>query len=422
MKRPTLPIVFLILFVDLLGFGLIIPILPAYIKSFAGTPMSYAMVLASYSLMQLLFNPLWGRLSDRVGRRPVVVVSVLGSVLGFTLFATARSYAMLLAARSLTGIMNSNIAAAQSIIADVTPPEHRAKRMGMTGVAFGLGFVFGPALGGLLSRFSAWGPAPLVRAGEWLVRGDAARLDLAAPALLAALLAAAGLVLALGWLPETNPAHLRRAARAIGPAQWAAALGRPEVGLLILVFFASTFAQSVSTSMLPLFLQEHAGTLHFRPDRVAENTGYLMAFVGVMIALTQGVLIRPLLRVVHEPGLVVAGTLLMTASLMWLPYAPAVPPLLGSLSLLALGSGVGTPALTSLVSRRTVGAMQGVVLGAAQSMGSFARFLGPVWGGFTHQHFGHGAPYVTGGACMGLAFLLSLAATRPVRAPVHAEE
>jgi MFS transporter, DHA1 family, tetracycline resistance protein len=422
LKRSTLFIVFLIVFLDLLGFGLIIPILPSYISWFGAGPMAYGVVLASYSLMQLLFNPLWGHLSDRFGRRPIVLVSVLGSVLGFVMFGLARSFVMLLLSRVLTGVMNSNIAAVQSIIADVTPPKDRARRMGLTGVAFGLGFVFGPALGGILSRFSAWGPRALVHAGQALVGGDAHRLDLGAPAFVAALLALVSFALAAGLLPETNPSHLRSAARGVGPRQWVGAVSRRDVGTLILLFFVSTFAQSISTSMIPLFLSEHAGQYHFRPDRVAENTGYLMAFVGVMIALTQGGLIRPLLKVMQEAWLIVAGMLLMAVSLVWLPYSPSIPMLMGSLCFLAVGSGIGTPSLTSLISRRTEGSMQGVVLGAAQSMSSFARFLGPLWGGFTHQHLGHQAPFVSGGIFMVLAFLISVTALRPARAQAAVEE
>jgi DHA1 family tetracycline resistance protein-like MFS transporter len=255
-----------------------------------------------------------------------------------------------------------------------------------------------------------------------LVGGDAHRLDLGAPAFLAALLALVSLVLAATMLPETNPAHRRGAARDVGPREWVAAVSRRDVGLLILIFFVSTFAQSISTSMIPLFLKEHQVQYHFRPDRVAENTGYLMAFVGVMIALTQGGIIRPLLKVMREPWLIVTGMLLMAISLVWLPYSPTIPILIGSLCFLAVGSGLGTPSLTSLISRRTEGSMQGVVLGAAQSMSSFARFLGPLWGGFTHQRLGHAAPYVTGGAFMVLAFLISLTALRPAGAPAAVEE
>ncbi|MBI5836899.1 MAG: MFS transporter [Candidatus Eisenbacteria bacterium] len=422
MKRSTLPIVFLIIFLDMLGFGLIIPILPAYIGWFGAGPLAYGVVLASYSLMQLIFSPLWGRLSDRIGRRPVVLISVVGSVLGFTLMGVARTFLMLLLSRVITGIMNSNIAAAQSIIADITPPRDRAKRMGLTGVAFGLGFVFGPALGGILSRFSSWGPGFLVRAGEALVGGSAQRLDFGAPAMFAAMLSVVSLVLAATLLPETNPEHLRSTARSAGPRAWLAAVSRRDVGVLIVLFFFSTLAQSISTSMIPLFLKEHSAQYGFRPDRVAENTGYLMAFVGVMVAITQGGIIRPLLKVLREPWLIVAGMLLMAISLVWLPYSPSIPILMGSLLFLAVGSGIGTPSLTSLISRRTDAAMQGVVLGAAQSMSSFARFLGPLWGGVTHERLGHAAPYVSGGIFMVLAFIISLTALRPAAVPVHAEE
>ncbi len=388
MKRSTLPIVFLIVFVDLLGFGIIIPVLPFYAKHFGHGPTSYGLLLGGYSLMQFLFNPLWGRLSDRIGRRPVVLISVAGSIVGFTLFGMAGSFAMLAFARLLAGIMNSNVAAAQSMVADVTPEGGRAKALGLVGAAFGMGFVLGPAIGGVMSRFGY-----------------------SAPAYLAAGLAAMNFVLALRLLPETNPAHRRTSGPALTFARWKDTVARPDVGNLVLIFFVSTFAYSIITTALPYILLEN---FHVSLEKAGEKTGYLFFFVGVVITITQGGLIRPLLKVLPEGWLVVSGCFLMFVALVMLPYSLTLALLLVALALLALGNGLSQPSLNSLLSRRTSSADQGLVLGSAQSMNSLGRFLGPIWGGFMYDQWGAHATFLSGGAFMCVAFLISLSALRSV--------
>jgi MFS transporter, DHA1 family, tetracycline resistance protein len=389
LKRPILSTVFLIVFVDLLGFGIIIPVLPFYAKHFGHGPTAYGLLLGGYSLMQFVFNPLWGRLSDRIGRRPVVLISVAGSILGFLLFGLARSFALLVAARLLAGIMNSNIAAAQSMVADVTEEDARAKGLGLVGAAFGMGFVLGPAIGGVMSRYG-----------------------FGAPAFLAAGLSFVNLILAWTLLPETNPAHKRTSGRTLTFGRWLDTVGRPDVGRLVIIFFISTFAYSIITTALPYILLEN---FHVSLEHAGEKTGYLFFFVGVVITVTQGGIIRPLLRVAPEGWLVVGGCLLMLISLVMLPYSLTVALLLVALGLLALGNGISNPSLNSLISRRTASADQGLVLGTAQSMNSLGRFLGPIWGGFVYDRWGSHATFLSGGAFMGVAFLMSLNALRPAR-------
>jgi MFS family permease len=387
LKRPTLLIVFLIVFVDLLGFGLIIPILPFYAKTLGAGPATYGVLLGIYSLMQFFFNPWWGRLSDRIGRRPVVLVSVAGSVLGFLLFGLAKSILMLFVARILGGIMNSNIAAAQAMIADITPGEGRAKSQGLLGAAFGLGFVFGPAAGGLLSRYGV-----------------------GVPAFAAAGLAALNFFLALTLLPETNPKHQRMERPSI---PFLSVLAKPEVGALVMVYFLTNFAQVTATTVLPLFLLDH---LHVLPAKAGEMTGYLLALVGVLLVITQGGLIRPLLKVVREGWLIAAGSLLMLASVALVPFSSTLMLLGAALGLLAVGNGLAIPSITGLISRLTDSHEQGAVLGTNQSMASLARVLGPIFGGFVYSRWGQKAPFLAGGAALAIALFLSLNTLRPVAA------
>lgn len=355
MKRSPLLVIFITIFIDLVGFGIVIPVLPFYVEGtrFNATPRAVGLLFASYSVMQLIFTPVLGRLSDRYGRRPVLLISIIGTGIGFLIIGFARTLWMLFAGRVLDGITGGNISTAQAYIADVTTKEDRAKGMGMVGAAFGLGFVFGPAIGGLLSR---WG--------------------ISVPFLFAAGLAFANATLLYFTLPETvTKDHPARVSAATGRwSQLLRALKQPKLAFILTIYFLFVVAFSVMTSSFALFTM-------FRFGYDAHSTGWLFVYVGIIGAIIQGGLIGRLVKRFGESSLIIAGAFLFSLSLAAIPLTG---PNTGLLTLLlvgggfALGNSLATPSLTGLASKSVGPGEQGGVLGVTQSAASMARTVGPL--------------------------------------------
>lgn len=390
--RSPLALVFLIVFIDLMGFGIVIPLLPLYGEAYSPTPMAFGFMMAAYSLMQFLFAPLMGRISDRFGRRPVLLLSLAGTVAGYLLFAFQDSFLLLVVARVVGGAMGANVATAQAVIADITGPEDRARGMGLIGAAFGLGFILGPALGGTAYRFGH-----------------------SFPGALAAALSATALLLAWFTLPETWPPD-RRARAPVSASGWfrprhlGAALRHPQVGLLLVLFFLSTFAFANFESTFALLLLERFGL-------TMVQVTYLFVFIGVLAALVQGGLVGRLARRYGETRLIVSGAVLLLPSYLAMTAVASIPALLAVLPFLALGAGLVGPALSSLVSRLSAEDEQGGILGVYQSMASMARILGPFWGVYAFSRFGSATPYWTAAGTGALVLLLALVLrSRPVDA------
>lgn len=380
-RQASLGILFLVVFVDLLGFGMVIPVMPIYAEHLGASEAATGWLSTGYSLMQFVFAPIWGRLSDRVGRRPVLLVSIAMTAVAFLLYGVAASFAVLLVSRLFAGAATANIAIAQAYVADVTTPEGRAKGMGMIGAAFGLGFVFGPAVGGLLAAHS-----------------------LSTPGFVAAALSILNLVGAFFLLPE--PAQHVAAARQRGRFEALfAELRKPGIRKLLVIFFVVTFAFSAMEATYAFLSQRHYGL-------DARHVGWVFAYIGVIVVLVQGGLIGPLTRRYGEKKLLVAGAVLQALSLAALPFATGVPGLLLATAPLALGSGLTSPSLSSLLSKFSRAEDQGGTLGIGQSASALGRIFGPLTGTMSFSAW-HAAPYLGGAVLMGIGAAVAATVDAP---------
>jgi multidrug resistance protein len=376
-----LVIIFVTVFIDLLGFGIIIPLLPFYAQSFGANAFTIGLLGTVFSLMQFLVAPLCGRWSDRVGRRPIILAGLLASAVAYVALALADSLALIFAARILGGIAGGNIPTAQAYIADITTHENRAKGMGLVGAAFGLGFIIGPALGGILTRFGH-----------------------ATPMWCAAALCFANFGAALFLLPESR--HGDRDRVSLGRLDLLQR-ARRHAGLLplLFVFFMASTAFSGFEATFALFTERRFG---FNAERI----GYVFAFIGVVLALVNGVLVGRVVPILGERRLIPMAIALIALGLLLVPATPSVPWLFAVCGTMAVGMGFNNPSLTSAVSRLADPADQGGMLGLAQSLAALGRIVGPAWGGFLFDRIGIATPFVSAAAVMSIALLLSVAGVK----------
>lgn len=352
-------IIYITVFIDLVGFGIVIPALPYYVEgnAFQATPFEIGLLFASYSLMQFIFSPILGSFSDRVGRRPILFFSLLGSAIGYLLIGYAAALWMVFAGRIISGITGGNISTAQAYIADVTSRENRAKGMGLFGAMFGLGFIFGPAIGGILSRYG-----------------------IGVPFLFAAALSLLNAISIYFILPETvkKDANLALPQRRNRFIELFSAFKNQRFGTLTAVYFFLVTAFSIMTYAFVLYTIERFGY-------TAEQNGYLFAFIGILAVIFQGGVFNSLVIKFGENWLTIVGCLLMAASLFLIPFiSPQTGGLIGLLgvtALLAIGNSMASPALTSLASKISSDEEQGKSLGVMQSGASLARAIGPAIGG-----------------------------------------
>ncbi|HWB48740.1 MAG TPA: MFS transporter [Stellaceae bacterium] len=389
-----MPILFLIVLIDLIGFGLVIPLLPFYAERFSATPQEVTVLLAVYSAVQMLTAPVWGRMSDRVGRRPVLMVSLSAAALAYLWLAFADALWMLFAARALAGACAGNIAAAQAYVADITPPEKRAHGMGMIGAAFGLGFIIGPAIGGTVAG------------------GNLATADLRTPGLIACGLSLIALLGVLIVLRESRPAGLTPRPRRSRLASLRDALTRRSLARLLVVFFLGTVAFGGMEAIFALWAMAQFG---WGPMPI----GYIFAYIGVLAAIMQGGLTGRLTARFGEEKLLVAGLVLIALGLVIIPAAHDLAVLVVAVSSLALGMGAMQPALNSLISRRAGAEEQGEVMGVAQSVASLSRVLGPILAGALFAGWGRSSPFLAGMVLVVVAAALSwrLPPAEPSAAP-----
>ncbi len=350
-KHATLGVVFLTIFVSMIGFGIVIPVLPDYAKNepFKLTPAALGWLTGVFSLVQLFTGPLLGKISDRVGRRPVLLISIIGTAIGYFVTGAANAAWMLFLGRIIDGASGGNIAAAQAAVADVTKPEDRSKAMGMIGAAFGLGFVVGPAIGGLLSIWHH-----------------------AAPFYFAGVLALVNAYFVVKKLPETLTEEKRLHPTEPAPLRDVFQGGRgPFIGSLLFAVLASTTGFAFVHLLFALFCSDHLGYTR-------AQMSYAFAFIGMIGVIVQGGLLRRLLKRDIEKQLVIIGAVLLAVSLWLLPRVNGTGQFLGVCALMALGNGFVVPTLGGMISRHVHGRAQGRVLGLNSAAGSLGRFLGPL--------------------------------------------
>jgi DHA1 family tetracycline resistance protein-like MFS transporter len=372
--RPLL-VIFLTIFVNLIGFGIIIPLLPFYAETFGASPLVIGLLFAVFSVCQLVAAPILGDWSDRYGRRPILIFSLLGTVLSFVLLALAGSVMLLFIARIVDGLSGGNISTARAYVADVTEPKDRARAYGLIGMAFGLGFIFGPALSGVLVKVSITAPI-------WA----AASLTLVAAAV------------AWFWLPET--VHRAQAGTGVPFRNLPDLLKRPGLGRVLGIDFMYWFAFAIFQTTFALFT---ARRFHFG----ASQTGYFFSGFGILGAVVQGGLIRPVVHRLGDKPTFIIGIVCSAFGLVAATLTHSVTMFAVTLVPLAIGIGFGHPTISSLVSRAARGDEQGRVQGAASAVESLGRTVGPVWGNASLQRFGEGIPYLSAAAFLLLTLLMT---------------
>ena len=363
-RKPSLLVIFLSVFIDLVGFGIVLPLLPGFAEDdfhpgFSATGLIIGCIIGSFSAMQFFFAPAWGRLSDRIGRRPVMLISNLGAGVSYCLFAIASGNVGtwgligLLVSRIFAGICGANLSVASAYIADITPPEKRSARMGLIGMAFGLGFIFGPAIGSFcLSELGHTGPG-CVAAGfcfanfilGWFILGES-RVPSSAPFVAR---------------PKIN--------------QWSHTLSQPKLGGLVGIFFLATFCFTCFEATFALLAKHQFG---YGAEGKDNHIGYLFTYCGLITAFLQGGIGR-LVKKLGEPNLIFVSLLIFAVALTALPFQTSLTGLLVVLALLAVGSGLNRPPVFGLISLKSSADEQGANLGVAQSFGSLARILGPIF-------------------------------------------
>lgn len=412
LNTSRLAVLFATVLVDMVGFGIVLPLLPYYAEEFGASPLEVTLLIASFSAMQFVAVPIWGRVSDSLGRRPFIIAGLFASAVSYLIFGFAESLTALFISRVAAGAAGGTISVAQAYVADTTGPEDRAHGLGMLGAAAGLGILIGPAIGGYFSQFGYSMPG-FIAAGLCVVNGAAA----------------------IFILPESRPVRSAGDASTETPApapvdpgdrsadgpgvpptaqagtlgSWAATLLSFPFGLLLLVYFLAIMSYSAMTSVLALFAERaHAMT--------ALDMGIVFATAGGTTVVVRGLIVGWLARRFGERWIVRAGTLVLAATLLAIPLLPDRSLMFAIVPFWALATGLTFPSLASLVSRETDTESQGAMLGGQQVVGGIGRVLGPVWAGVLFERLGIGSPFLVGAALVTASALLATRIPPPTRA------
>jgi MFS transporter, DHA1 family, tetracycline resistance protein len=401
-NRTAFLVIFLTIFIDLLGFGIIIPLLPDFLKNVVMANESLiGLVVGIFSLMQFIFTPVWGSMSDIYGRKPILVMSLIGNVISYFFMALVfsgiyPSLTLLIISRAFAGVFSANLSAAQSVVSDLTTKDNRSKGMGLIGAAFGLGFVFGPALGGLLSFKFGYGMPIFLAVGFSFIAA----------------------LLCITIFKETLDVNLRRENKKnfkgvtiINFRGVHDVITNRKVGIFIIIFFFITFSFANIHATFLLFAERHDGL-----NLNQEDVGLLFSFIGVVGAIVQGTMIKFFKNKLGEEKSLILGNILTSIGLALIPFSINIPGMLVVLTVLAFGNGLNNPMALGLISQNVGQDEQGSVLGVNQALGSLARFLGPVWGGFVYQSLGFQFPFLSGAFFMVLITVVSIIYLKPQKA------
>jgi len=395
-RKRSFTVIFLVIFIDLLGFGIIIPILPYFSENvLLMNKTTIGLLTGIYSLMQFIFTPVWGSLSDVYGRKPILVMSLLGNVIAYSLMAlvftgTIASIPLLFLARAFAGFFSANLSAAQAVVSDITKPEERSKGMGIIGAAFGLGFVFGPTLGGVLSYSFGYG----------------------LPMIMSAVFSLISLVVCIIVFKETLPEDLKSHnkkrfsfsdVKVINFKAVNDVIKHKDVGIYVIIFFFITFSFANIFGNFQYFIERKDGL-----NMNAEQAGFLLSFLGIIAAIVQSGFIKLFKKWAGETNSVLLGNILVCIGLFFIPFSTSVVILLLVLTVLGFGNGLNNAMTLGLISQNVSRTEQGGVLGINQSLSSLARFLGPLWGGFIYDEFGYHYPFISGAAFMLLITIIAV--------------
>jgi DHA1 family tetracycline resistance protein-like MFS transporter len=379
-------IIFLIVFINLVGFGIIIPLLPFYGEFFGASPDEVTWLMAIYSLTQFITAPIWGRCSDHYGRRPILLVSLAGTVIAYIWLAYAEDLQTLYLARGLAGITAGSISAAFAYMADITTKESRSKGMGLLGAAFGLGFIAGPAIGGLLAG------------------GDLEMTNYQLPSIVAAGFSGFALLTAVFILKESlsNEIKIRNSKKKRSDRwlEFKSTMGQPTVRLVIILTFVSILAFAGLEATFALWSEREFGW-------GVQQNGYIFAFIGTISAIIQGTIIAPLSKRLGEVGVIKQGFLALGIGLAILPFAENLPLLLFTMVVIAYGFSISSPALNTLLSLNVADDQQGSILGISRSASTLARALGPMGAGYIFVFIGRDWPFFIGSCLMFCVLILS---------------
>ena len=383
MNRTRLAILCATVLVDMIGFGIVLPLLPFYAESMGATPLEVTLLIASFSATQLAAAPVWGRISDRHGRKPILVGGLIISTAAYVVFGAAQTLLVLLASRVVAGAAGGTVAVAQAYVADSTAAEDRARGLGYIGAAAGLGVMIGPAIGGVFSTYGLGMPG--------YVAAALCFLDAAATLL---------------FLPESRRAEARRqtapeAESVTSFRGWLRALGSYPLSLLLSVYFLCISSFAAMTSVLALYLERA-----FAMD--AADMGVIMTASGAVTFVVRGILLGPLVERLGEARTARFGASSLALALLFVPLIPSEWWMALVVLLYATGAGTLFPSLASLVSRATHADVQGSILGGSQMIGGFGRVVGPLWAGVVFQHITIASPFYIGAAIIGSAVLLAL--------------
>ncbi|MEP3247025.1 MAG: MFS transporter [Sneathiella sp.] len=376
--------VFLSIFLDLVGFGVILPLLPFYAEHYGASAFMVTWLATSFSLFQLVFSSIWGRISDRFGRRPVFLTCLLVSAGAYLWTGLAESFAILIVARCVSGIASGKISVAQAIVADLTTPENRAKGMGLIGASFGLGFTLGPAI------------------GAFMVGNDPQNPDFQSPMFLAAGLSFLGFILAFFTVKESLSDEDKMAAKATTKLpfkqQFQMILTSPAVVWLVGSFFIVSFVFSQVETLFPLWTARNYGW-------TPKDLGYCFAYIGIILVIVQGRLIGPLTKWLGEPKLLLVGLALLVIGLYMTTFAFHFSLFIIAITFMSLGIAILNPTQSALISLVSAKGQQGSTLGIAQSFSGIGRVMGPLWGGAFFQFVDYDMPLIIGGSIT-LIFLI----------------